>query len=179
MGRRYCLRPIEPRDYPDLRRVELSGPLAFRWRHHGVHEPPESYAASLWSDVLFNFLAVERDSGLPFGIVTGYRPDLANGHLCVAAARFQPASGLSGAMVGAVALAIDYAFAGWPFRKLYLETPEYNLDQFLRDERASPFEVEARLREHVFLADRYWDLVILSLSRDQWSRTAGLYQRFA
>lgn len=177
-GPRISLRAVEPRDYAELRRVELSGQLAFRWRHHGTHEPPEVYASSLWADVLFNFLAFRTDNGEPFGIVSGYRPDMVGGHLCLAAARFERGVGLSTEMVAAVAIAIDYAFIGWPFRKVYLETPEYNLGQFLRDGRQSPFEVEARLREHVFLSGSYWDLVILSVSRNRWSEIADTYRRF-
>jgi hypothetical protein len=71
-----------------------------------------------------------------------------------------------------VALFLDYVFTCWNFEKLYLEVTEYNLAQF-RSGMGRFFDVEARLRGHVWYAGRRWDQLTLALYRERWQRQAG------
>ena len=157
------LRPIVATDALWLREAELSEFLAFRWRHHGVHLSPEQYAEAMWTGVLCQFIVVSGDS--PVGIVVAYDPDFVGGHCKVGAAKFQPI--LTTRLVTGVTLLINYLFKGWPFRKLYLEVPEYNLPE-IASAVDSLFAVEAVLREHVFLDGIYWPLHVLSTDRARW-----------
>lgn len=70
-------------------------------------------------------------------------------------------------LMGGLVLLIEHLFRGWPFRKLYFECPEYNLEQFAS---AVPkiLTEEARFREYVYYNERYWDLLMLSLTRETW-----------
>lgn len=177
-GSRVALRPIEVADYPALRRAELSDELALRWRHHGRHDPPEAFGASLWLDSLFHFLAYDIRTSDIIGIVSSYSPYWEGGSCYLAAARIGDQSRMGSKMVGAVALAIDYIFNGWPIRKIYFETAEYNFVQF--DGAVGRFlEEEGRLREHVFLNGRYWDQIILALWRSTWTSQGYVARRFA
>jgi hypothetical protein len=63
-------------------------------------------------------------------------------------------------------LFVDYLFQGWPYRKLYIECPEYNQDQI--QSFLSLCHMEGLLREHLFLDGRYWDLGTWSIWRDSW-----------
>jgi RimJ/RimL family protein N-acetyltransferase len=71
-------------------------------------------------------------------------------------------------MMMGCALFFDYVFACWPFRKLYLELPEYNVPQ-VRSGIGTYFRLEGRLRAHSYLTGRYSDELILALYRDDWS----------
>jgi hypothetical protein len=154
--------PLGPHHLGWLRDAELQGPVAFRWRHHGAHPEPHSFEAVTLS-CLAAFVVTSRNE--PCGIVTAYDHDHANQHCKVAAARLGGGAGL--ATIRGTLLLIDYLFHGWPFRKLYFETPEYNLRQFASRDHL-PLREEGRLVEHVFLGSRFHDLVILSLYRDDW-----------
>lgn len=64
-------------------------------------------------------------------------------------------------------MAINYAFAVWPLRKLYAEVLEFNIGT-LSSMTRHLFTEEARLSEWDFFDDRWWDLVYLSLTRVAW-----------
>lgn len=178
VGRRVHLRPLEPTDYPALRRVELSEALAFRWRLGGVHVPPEEFSQSLWSDALAHFIVINRVNGEAIGFVSAYNANHVNGTVFLAAASFSLHREVGSRILGAIGLLIDYVFAGWPFRKAYFEAADFNLRQF---ERAVGWLLveEGRLRQHVFLDGAYHDLVTLALWRSTWATQRGAIVRFA
>jgi hypothetical protein len=178
VGRRTKLIPIEPAHYSLIRRFELSPSLAFRWRFHGNHEAPEEFAARLWSDALAHFLVVGIPEADPLGMISLYRPDHANGSVFLAAASFLEGREVGSRIIGAIGLALDYAYFGWPFRKVYFESAEYNLLQF-ESARGWLLVEEARFREHIFLKDRFWDLVVLALWRETWIIEREKVLRFA
>jgi hypothetical protein len=68
-------------------------------------------------------------------------------------------------MMFGLALFLRYVFTCWNFRKLYMEVAEYNYEQFSSG-AGRFFEVEGRLREHFYYGGRYWDKLILTLSRE-------------
>ena len=69
---------------------------------------------------------------------------------------------------------MDYVFRVFDFRKLYGEVLEFNFAQFESGLSSESFEIEGRLKEHEYHDGKYWDLVYISLFRDDWqSETAS------
>ena len=171
--------PVQPEHAAFLRRVELESVAAFRWRHAGVHAPPDEFLSSLFSDVLCSFLVTRASDQPPMGMVAAYGADLRNGHCRVGASRFGPTPvGFQPELVRAVFMVFDYLFQGWPLRKIYLEVPEYNMTQ-IGSSIGRLFDAEAQLKEYVYLDGKYWDQFLLSLTRERWDQVRPRYERFA
>jgi hypothetical protein len=73
-----------------------------------------------------------------------------------------------------VFLFVDYLFDTWPLRKVYADSLEFNFDQFAGG-TATFFEVEGRLKDHVYLKGRYWDQIILAVWRERWKAERARY----
>ena len=67
----------------------------------------------------------------------------------------------------AVNLLLDYAFRVRNFRRVWLETHASN-ERAIRAYRACGFVEEGRMRQHVWLAGRYVDNVIMGVMREEW-----------
>jgi RimJ/RimL family protein N-acetyltransferase len=67
----------------------------------------------------------------------------------------------------AVRVLLDYAFRIRNLRRVWLETHASN-DRAIRAYRACGFVEEGRMREHVWLAGRYVDNVIMGVMRGEW-----------
>jgi RimJ/RimL family protein N-acetyltransferase len=67
----------------------------------------------------------------------------------------------------AVKLLLDYAFRVRNFRRVWLEVHAAN-ERAIRAYRACSFVEEGRMREHVWLAGRYVDNVIMGVMREEW-----------
>lgn len=138
-----------------------------RFRFGGTSIAPPARTAAVWDGVLCHLVAVGVDSRRRLGVVSLTSADLRNATAYLSAISDEEVLG-SGLMVEAVALAIDYAFETWPWRKLYLEVPEYNLESF-RSGLDRYFVCEGSLREHVYLDGRYWDVHVLAITREMWA----------
>ena len=71
------------------------------------------------------------------------------------------------AMMRGLAMFIGYVFETWPFHKLFMEVPAYNMRQF-ESGLGRYFTVEGQLRDRLWLQGRHWDLFVLALAREQW-----------
>jgi len=169
--------PLAPDHLPLLRTAELATDIAFRWRHGGRHPSPEEFYATAWSDVLCSFLIFRSEDPAPHGIVSAYHADFQNGHCRVAATRLGTERRSATTTVRGLFMLFDYLFKGWAFRKLYLEIPEFNLDQFVSAE-VRLFDREGTLVEYCYYDDKYWDLVFLALARKRWVEERQRYARF-
>lgn len=163
------LRALDIADLDWLRAAETDELLAFRWRLRGGHPSPNDFVDQLWHGLLVMFVVEKVDDGASVGILSAYQADQRNGHCRVAGARLSLDGSMDSSFLAGLALFLDYLFGGWPFRKVYLETPEFNLPQFASAVDRGILEIEARLTEFVFLADRYWDVVFLAVSREKWA----------
>lgn len=164
IGRDVYLRAVTPADYGFIQQMEMSSSLANRWRFRGRTMSPAEWAQNFWKDVLVQYLIMDkRDQAV--GLVFIYRTNFQDGHAYLAAVRFAPQA--TPLMVFGLALFLDHAFTCWSFRKLYLETPEYNYQQ-IASAADRWFEVEARFREHRFYGGRYWDELVLAITRERW-----------
>jgi hypothetical protein len=161
--------PLAPEHLPGLRELELTEQTAFRWRHGGAHPSPSAFTVGAWADVLCSFLVVEAGIDVPRAIVSAYGADQVNGFCRIGAARF--GNGPSPSFARGMFLFLDYLFDGWPFRKLYLEVPGFNLPQIKSfvDRFAT---IEATLPDHVYHADQYWDFHFVAINRTQWRAQA-------
>jgi RimJ/RimL family protein N-acetyltransferase len=102
----------------------------------------------------------------PIGLVTAYRPNFQDQHAYLGVARFGSGTRSPAMMLG-LGLFLRYVFQCWSFRKLYIETQEFNYEQFASGVDRY-FEVEGRLREHSFYGGRHWDQLTLAIYRETW-----------
>jgi hypothetical protein len=165
-GRHVYLRAVTQRDYPLLRMLETSSDLAPRWRFRGATPSPESWAQSIWAGMLAQFLIVGRRDDEPLGIVGIHNANPQSGFAYLQAARFDLSKHSPAVMLG-LALFLEYAFACWNLRKLYMEVPEYNLPQIGRALRRL-VTIEGQLKGHSVIDGRAWDEYILAIYRDAW-----------
>ena len=175
VGRRVRLRPILQRDYEMLLQIELSEQLGPYWRLRGRTRAPDSYSQNLWGGVLAQFIVIRRDTEQALGMVTVYNADVMDGHASFSAAKFLRADRSTLILQGSI-LMLDYSFAYFPLRKIYLEVNEYNLSQFSSGV-GRILKPEGVLRAHSFAAGRYWDKHIFAIYRDDWSQRAPEFRR--
>ncbi len=165
-SRRARLRTIVPSDVELLYRVELSEALGVRWRFRGSVPSPADYAESVWTNTLATFLIEKCSERTPVGVVAIYNANMTAQRASFSLAAFPGYEGTPAVMDGAL-LAINYAFAVWPFRKLYADVLGFNVDQLASVARHL-FTEEARLSEWEFFNDQWWDLYYFSLTRERW-----------
>jgi hypothetical protein len=167
-GRYVSLRAVSPGDYPFLQQAELTADLSARWRFRGTTPSPEQWGQSLWGQVLVQFLVIHNEAEPPVGIVCVFQPDFQSSHAGLAAARLSGPTHSPLMMMG-VELFVDYVFAYWSFRKLYMEMPEYNYEP-IRSGEGQRFRLEARLKDYYYLAGEYWDQLTLSIDSEDWKQ---------
>jgi hypothetical protein len=167
-GRHVKLRHITPHDYGVIQMLEFTTDLGLRWRWRGTTPSPEQWTQGLWQGVLAQFLVITATKERPLGLVMVHRANFQDQHAYLGAARFG-SDALSPLMMIGLGMFVEYVFTCWAFEKLYLETPEYNYQQFASGQDRF-FTVEGRLREHTFYAGKRWDQLILAIYRNDWSR---------
>jgi acyl carrier protein len=168
VSRHVYLKTIDPSDYSFLQMLETVGDPAPRWRHRGSTPSPDQWAQTLWTGVLVQFMVVGVQSNKPIGRVVVYQPNFQDGYAYFAAMRFETRD-RSPLMGYGIVLFLEYVFEHWRFDKLYMEVPEYNLDQFASGVGRF-FEIEARLKRHFRMGGRAWDQLIVAVYREQFAR---------
>lgn len=167
------LRPVTEEDYGYLFDLATDHELAYRWRYRGVVPSPEAFVQSIWHGVFSQFIVTLREDGSAIGHVLGQEADAKNGHAAIAII-CDPAFAGTGMGIEALLLLSNYLFATWPFRKLYMEVSEFNLEQF-KSAVDEFLHVEGQLKEHQYFDGRYWDTLYLALYREEFLTKA---QRF-
>ncbi|MFN8216777.1 MAG: GNAT family protein [Gemmataceae bacterium] len=165
-GRTLRLRPIVPADYGPLRQAELGAALGPRWRFRGATPTLEEWVHKSGDRVLAQFLVVSKPEQTPLGAVHLFNPNFQDGHAQLSVARLEAETRAPKVMLG-LGLLIRYAFHCWPLRKLYMEVAEFNYPQF-ESGAGRFFEVEGRYRQHLYLGGRYWDQLVLAITREAW-----------
>jgi len=165
-GRHVRLRPVMPEDYEALFLLATRPDVTFRWRTRGNVPSPAAFADALFRDTLVNFVVEPRGGGPIIGHMScgGVQHRDGFAHIAMAA---RPEFFRTGVILEGAALLVDYLFDLYPFRKLYMESIDYNF-QYLRAGVGTFFEVEAQFREHVWYRDRYWDQYVLAVYRKAW-----------
>ncbi len=175
-GKRSRLRTLRPSDAEMLYHIELSEEIGVRWRMRGATPSPAEHAQSHWAGSLATFVIEKLANREAVGIVSICDPALDQGRASIALMAF-PGNERQPSVIEGAILAVNYAFAVWPIRKLYAEVLEFNLDQVASLSRHL-FTEEARLTEWGFYGGHWWDLVYFSLTRQEWdSRKTRLLHR--
>lgn len=133
-----------------------------RWRYRGRTPPPGDVHNDLWRGVLAQFVVID-PSGAPIGLVGAYNANTAAGHCHVFAIG---SSGSGPAVTEAAGMLISWVFDQFEFHKLWIESSEFNLTQFASLTNVA--DVEGRLKNFDYWKGRFWDLLILSVTRVRW-----------
>jgi RimJ/RimL family protein N-acetyltransferase len=165
-GPRCRLSATDQADVPEIARMANDPEIGQRWRMKGQMLSPDMAYAVLWKDAYLNLsIRVGKDpSVVGLFSVTGFDHTNRHAALSILLGRRLVGSGLG---VEAMALGINFTFASTPLRKLYGQVPAYNFDQFASGS-AKFFEVEGRLAEHEYFQGTYWDMFIISVTRERW-----------
>lgn len=168
--RRVRLRTLADADSAFLYGLMSAPDAGGRVRFAGATPSPAQIVASLWENVLAQFVVEGMSTGRPLGLVALTTPNFRDGWAYLSAVGTPPAQG-SGVIAEGVLLGFDYAFRTWPFRKVYMEVSETSYGAF-RSGLGRFFTEEGRLREHAFWDGRYGDVFILSVLRKTWAEQA-------
>lgn len=167
VGRRVSLRPVTPADYEFLHHLETAPPTGIVYRHRGVTVSTEHYIATLWAQVIAQFVMVDRRNDETIGLVAAFAPDFRNGYAHLAAI-FSPHYLRKAWPLEGMDLFLEYVFRVFPFRKLYGDVIDFNFGAFASGAMKT-FAVEGRLRAHEYYDGRYWDVVKVAVYRDTWA----------
>ncbi len=163
-GRWITLTPVNPSHHRALYELGFRDQNSFRWRYRGSMPSFTAFEQSLYAGVLCQFAVCPNDEvGKIVGLTVAYNGSPQD-EFCYLAAVADKAIGPG--TVEAVALFVRYLFRYWPFRKIYLESLEFNVSQYASAVRLGLFREEGRLREHHYFDGRYWDLVLYALYRE-------------
>lgn len=165
------LRPVLSDDTEALYEIAIDPRVSTRIRFRGATPSPVEFAASMFESVLAQFGIFIGQHEDPVGAVLLTSPSFIDGHARLSAfVRHDLIH--SGIGFRASLLTINYAFATWPFRKLYLDIPEFNYrDSWNVDGRL--MTEEGRLREHSYFEGRFWDLLFMAVYRADAASTVG------
>lgn len=167
---RVRLRAIAPRDYPFLYHLATAEEVAYRWRYRGATPSPEEFQQQLWRNVLAQFVVegVGPQGGWrPIGHVAAFDPSHRDRWVHLAGIASADVLG-TGLLAEAACVLVDYLFTHWAFEKIYLSIVEYNLPQFASG-MGRGMRQEGRLRRHCFYDGRFWDMVLCSIFREDWT----------
>ncbi|WP_194837259.1 GNAT family N-acetyltransferase [Nocardia sp. XZ_19_369] len=161
----FRLDALQPGDTEYLYALAVRPENCFRWRYRGAPPAPERFVEELWAQVLTQYVVRRIDDDQPAGHVVAYSADRHGSHAYLGAV-FEPAYAGTGLAAEAITLFVRYLFRTFPFRKLYLEVPGFNWPQLSSGE-GRYFQVEGRLRGHVYYAGRYWDQYLCAIYADR------------
>jgi RimJ/RimL family protein N-acetyltransferase len=163
-GRRIRLVPLIPSHYEQIYALVLDEQNALRWRFQGGLPSLEVFKDSLLSGVFSQFsIVVKSEPDRPRGYCFAYDISVSAGRAYVAVLVDRA---FGAGAIEAIAIYIRYVFDHWPFRKIYMESPEYNFLQYRSAVRLGLLREERRLKDHRYLLGRYWDEITLSIDRE-------------
>lgn len=160
------LSPVGDDDLYLLYRWSTDPSVGKTWRYRGQTPPFDVFVAQLWTGLLCHFFyrRYEGDPGSAYASL--YDANLASG---VAKVSVIVAPELRQGHVSVEALVelLQFGFAQWPLRKVYLECNSHSLRQFGSAVERGYFVEEARLRDYELFGDGEWsDRIYLSTDRE-------------
>ncbi len=174
---RVKLRAVVPSDYDAIYLASVDPARGFRWRFKGETPSPEDVIGSMWRGIQAQFIVTAVDAEVPIGLVVCYQASLANGTAYIGFQRLLWDRGASGETFEGMLHFVEFLFRTWPLRKLYAEVPGYNMDGVWGG-KPTIFTEEGRLHDNEFHSNKLWDLSILTLDRDSWSRWVGPWRNW-
>lgn len=169
-GRVCALHPIRPADFNYLCELALTGEIPWQWSGHP--ESTEGFAESLRSNVLCQYVVVDRRSGSSVGIVRATGANFFHEHAYLSVF-MAPDRRRSPIAMEAGALLVGHLFSRYGFRKIYAETlsPMY---ESVSSGDGRLFDVEARFRDYAYFEGQYVDKLVLTIDRNRWFEVFGL-----
>jgi RimJ/RimL family protein N-acetyltransferase len=170
-GPRVRLAPVGREDHIFLYNLAVADENAYRWVLRGEMPPFERFIEEHAPSFNNSFIVWLKETGERIGQALIYNIDLRNGHIYVAVviAPEGIGRGLGRETLGVL---IRYVLAVYPVRKVYAEVPDFTFAGVEQDVSDAPvmelFEVEGRLREHVFIDGEYHDVYLISFNRAHW-----------
>jgi RimJ/RimL family protein N-acetyltransferase len=176
-GVRLALRPLEPRDYEALFRIETDPLVHQTYRLAGRTPTPDRYVELLWSGVEIHLVLVDASNDVQaFGSAALYNwsPSNQTAYAAIVVARSVRGQGI--AMV-AMARFVDHCFLSLPLRKVYFEATDSTIAQFAGGLASGLLTREAELKNHTYVAGHFESHHILSIEREHFygSRIARRY----
>src|SRR5665213_203446 len=163
-GRWHSLVWLVPKFYPAPYELCLKDENSFRWRFRGSTPTQAAFEQSLVNGVLVQFAIVPNDSPqILTGLVVAYNPSIQDGH-CYVAAMVDRDAGV--AAIEGIPLFMWHLYRHWTLRKLYMEAAEFNTTQYESAVRGGLFKEEGRLLKNHYCDDRYWDMVLYAVYRE-------------
>ena len=170
-GRFVHLRPLSESDAALVYDFAVDPRSAHRWFFRG--ETPtrnESFELTL-RGALASFVVVTNSTNEEVGLVIAQDPDITNQRVSLAVIHAERFRRLGWPLEG-TALAIDWLFSNWPFRKVTAMAMEYSSADFRHGAR-DIFRLEARLEDVVYWQDRWWSMDLLAIRREEWAAFWG------
>jgi len=163
---RVALVPCENPHVPSLFRIVTQPANLIRWRTHGAMISSEEFVRSISASDSETFAVVETASSRPVGLASVYGTNLRHGYAYIGIVIDDELVGGSyGAEAGT--LLINYLFENFPFRKLYMEVPEFTAPS-VESRMPESFVKEAHYRRHFTAMGALWDLFIYAVYREPW-----------
>lgn len=167
VGRRVALEPVVGVNLEFARGLLADPAISARFRFANVMPGPPEIDRVLSERVTSQAVLRRRSNGDFLGLAqltnANYRHGTANLSMVV-----HPTFQRRPWVLEGGALFIEYVFSSFPLRKLYAEAVAFNLEQFSSVTNLL-FSLEGRLVEHEWHYGRYWDVSILSLTRERWT----------
>lgn len=160
---RVRLEVIRPQDLSFLYSLAIDAEAGLTGRFRGTVPTQALFESTLWQGVLVQFVA-KLSRGEPIGLLTAYNADLNSGY-CYLGVSVAPKFHKTGLAAEALLVFVRYVFATWNIRKIYCEIPAFNYGT-IRSGEGTLFEVEGILKDHVYLAGRFHDQLIVSIRRE-------------
>lgn len=160
-SRQYFLRPLLSSDTDWLYSLSISAGTS--WRYAARTPSPTEFFQQLWSGIHAQFMVCERSTERSVGLVGTYRLNLEASHVHMFAVGTSSAP--SAAIEGA-GLLVEWVFGEMDLDKIWFEATELSFRAFASFERFCT--VEARLANYAYAQGRFFDLIIMSLTRSQW-----------
>jgi RimJ/RimL family protein N-acetyltransferase len=167
-GKRYSLVPLGSEHHRALYRLSISEQTSFRWRYRGALPHFDAFVQTINSNVLTQFVVVPNsDPQKLVGLVVAYDANFQDGHVYLAAISDTKHGAAAAESVG---LILRYLFLLWPLKKVYLESPDFNVFQFKSAIEIGLFQEEGRLKDHRYYDGRYWDYLVFAIYREEAER---------
>lgn len=159
------LQPITPADHDWLYHL-LVVDAGERWKFRGRTPSPAEFHTELWAGVHTQYVVTSDRQRC--GLVGLYHLNLLAGHARLFAVA---APGHGPQVTEAAILLCNWALEEFELRKLIVEAPEYNLDQFRRI--LAHGTVEGQVTNHEYWRGRYWDLFTVTITAERWKAALG------
>jgi hypothetical protein len=162
------LKPLAADDLDFVWALEHEPDALQRYRHRGVVRSPADFVASLWADVLFQFIVVSVETNERLGVVCCHSPEFRDRRASIAMIA-RPSADLNPLFMLGVRQFLDYTFSTFDLRKLVGSMIEPNF-RAMESGVGRLLQVEGVAREHTFYGGTYVDEYLVAVFRSDWEQ---------